>query len=111
MTAKINEGCRLPVETGLTERQREALDLLKEECAELIQAASKVTRCGPGFVPYAGTPQERPSAGAELAIEAGDVYWLLAECVEAGLLTWGEIHAAASKKREKLKVWSRHLGN
>jgi hypothetical protein len=35
--------------TDLTEQQLEALGILQEECAEVIQEASKIRRSGPNF--------------------------------------------------------------
>ncbi len=38
----------------LTEIQMEALGILQEECAEVIQAISKIRRAGPDFCPRGG---------------------------------------------------------
>ena len=79
---------------------KEILDLLKEECGELIVAASKTTRWGPDSTWNGRTNQEN------LTQEAGDVLALVGLLVEAKLLDLNELDTAREAKLEKLKKWS-----
>jgi|SRR5882672_6554960 len=62
----------IPTGTTLTDYEREALVILMEECAEVIQAASKLIRFG---------KENRPDNGISntetLSLEAGDLRYML----------------------------------
>ncbi len=83
-------------------KQQEILDILQEECGELIVAVSKVRRFGL-FNTYkdGGTQQEH------LTQEAGDVMLMIQLLVEHGVLNKEELQQASERKAEKLKVWSK----
>ena len=78
----------------------EILDLLKEECGELIVAASKATRWGLDSVWQGKSTQEN------LTQEVGDVLVLIELLVDTGVVTVSEVEAARRAKIEKLKQWS-----
>ncbi len=83
-------------------KQQEILDILQEECGELIVAVSKVRRFGL-FNTYkdGGTQQEH------LTQEAGDVMLMIQLLVEHVVLNKEELQQASERKAEKLKVWSK----
>ena len=80
----------------------EVMDILQEECAEVIQAVSKIRRFGidnhkPG----------KPKTNREhLEEELGDLYAMIDILQELDIVSWTNIEKAAEAKREKLKTWS-----
>lgn len=80
----------------------EVMDILQEECAEVIQAVSKIRRFGidnhkPG----------KPKTNREhLEEELGDLYAMINILQELDIVSWTNIERAAEAKREKLKTWS-----
>lgn len=79
---------------------KEILDLLKEECGELIVAASKTTRWGPTSTWNGRTNQEN------LTQEAGDVMCLIELLISHGVLDKEELMQAGAAKMVKLRKWS-----
>jgi NTP pyrophosphatase (non-canonical NTP hydrolase) len=79
---------------------KEILDILKEECGELVVAASKCTRWGLG-----STWQDRSNL-QNLTQEAGDVMCMIQLLIDNGVLTVPELTQASDAKKEKLKKWS-----
>lgn len=87
----------------MNEKQKEALLILQEECAEVIQAASKVFRFGTESrwpLPESGTTLE------ELQMEVGQVLAMIDILIEQCLISDTAINAARQYKKEKLKIWS-----
>jgi len=88
--------------------QTEALDILQEECGELIVILSKVKRFG---LMSENPEQPGVSARQRLIQEIGDVL-ALADLVcrhyQIGTL---EIELAKQRKFDKLKLYSKHLGD
>ena len=81
---------------------KEVMDILQEECGELITAISKVRRFGlDNEYKNGGTQREH------LTQEAGDVMLLIDLLIEHGIFSRAEVEAAKYKKSEKLKVWSK----
>jgi NTP pyrophosphatase (non-canonical NTP hydrolase) len=81
---------------------QEILDILQEECGELVVAASKVRRFGlDNSYKDGGTQREH------LTQEAGDVMLMINLLVEQGVFSKDELSAAQHRKQEKLKVWSK----
>ncbi len=78
------------------------MDILQEECGELIVAVSKVRRFGL-FNTYkdGGTQKEH------LTQEAGDVMLMIQLLVDHGVLDKNELKEASERKATKLKVWSK----
>ena len=78
----------------------EALRILQEECAEVVQAVSKVFRFGMNDI-YQGTSNK-----GRLEEEIGDLLCMVDILVERCVLSDSEINGARKAKREKLKIWS-----
>ena len=81
---------------------QEILDILQEECGELITAVSKVRRFGlDNSYKDGGTQREH------LTQEAGDVMLMIYLLVENNVFTIEELQQASNRKVEKLKIWSK----
>jgi NTP pyrophosphatase (non-canonical NTP hydrolase) len=81
---------------------QEILDILQEECGELVTSISKVRRFGlDNSYKDGGTQREH------LTQEAGDVMLMIQLLTEHGVFTVEELQAASQRKEEKLKVWSK----
>ena len=81
---------------------QDILDILQEECGELIVAASKVRRFGlDNSYKDGGTQREH------LIQEAGDVMLMVHLLVEHGVFTIEDLQEASQRKEEKLKIWSK----
>lgn len=78
----------------------EALAILQEECAETIQAASKIMRFGIDNIWNGKTPRQ------ELEEEIGDALALIEVLVNRGLISEARLQEAKERKFEKLKIWS-----
>lgn len=80
---------------------QEILDILQEECGELIVSASKVRRFGlDNSYKDGGTQRDH------LTQEAGDVMLMISLLVDRGIFTSEELEQAKQRKADKLKVWS-----
>ena len=86
----------------MNNKTNEIMDILQEECGELIVAVSKVRGFGL-FNSYkdGGTQQEH------LTQEAGDVMLMIQLLVDHGVLKEDELKAASERKASKLKLWSK----
>ena len=73
----------------------ELLTILQEECAEVIQMASKLKRFG----------QDHDTL-ERFAKELGDLQCMIDLCQEYDLVSFEEIVKYSDEKREKLKIWS-----
>jgi hypothetical protein len=75
------------------------LDMLAEECAELIQALMKFRRFGADGAPgYTGmTPRE------EIRREVGDVLCSIDRLIVSGFMSKGEAILACANKHERIK--------
>jgi NTP pyrophosphatase (non-canonical NTP hydrolase) len=81
---------------------KEVMDILQEECAEVIQAVSKISRFGlDNFKP--GKPKTNRE---HLEEELGDLYAMIEILQELDVVSWTNIELAAEAKSEKLKKWS-----
>ena len=81
---------------------KEVMDILQEECAEVIQAISKISRFG-----LDNLKPGKPKTNREhLEEELGDLYAMIEILQELDVVSWTNIELAASAKREKLKKWS-----
>ena len=79
----------------------EILDILQEECAEVIQAISKVRRFG-----IDNTYKDGGTQREHLVQELGDVTLLIELLHAHQLFTDKELHAAERRKSQKLTKWS-----
>jgi hypothetical protein len=80
----------------------EILDILQEECAEVIQNVSKCRRFGLDNVYLNGTGTQREN----LAKEIGDVLAMIELLQEHGVVSEEELQLARRNKFNKLKQWS-----
>lgn len=85
--------------------EEEIIDILQEECAELIQILSKIKRFGKDFY----HPKELKTNLECLIQEIGDVYTLI-DCIVVfyGIST-EDINKAIDIKMEKLKTWTKEI--
>lgn len=86
----------------MNNKEKEVMDILQEECAEVIQAVSKCSRfginnCKPG----------KPLTNREhLEEELGDLLAMVDIMEELGIVSGGSLEVAKRAKIEKLKKWS-----
>ena len=80
----------------------EILDILQEECAEVIQNVSKCRRFGLDSVYLNGAGTQREN----LAKEIGDVLAMIELLQEHGVVSEEELQLARRNKFNKLKQWS-----
>jgi NTP pyrophosphatase (non-canonical NTP hydrolase) len=84
------------------EKIQEVMNILQEECAEVIQAVSKINRFGAdNFKP--STPKTNR---AHLEEELGDMLAMIDILIEEGVVGHMAIITAKLAKKEKLKQWS-----
>lgn len=76
-------------------KHHELLTILMEECAEVIQAASKIIRFG-----------ETESNLKELEKELGDLQCMVDLVHEYDLISYTKLDEYAMNKREKLRTYS-----
>lgn len=81
----------------------EILDILQEECAEVIQAISKCRRFGIDNVYSKGTGTQRE----HLVQELGDVTLLIELLKAYHVYTDTELKEAQERKAQKLTQWSK----
>ena len=86
---------------NMNEKNREALIILQEECAEVIQAVSKCYRFGLDNQHKSGATQR-----ANLELEVGDMLALVDILVDQGVIDLNNLQTAKLNKVEKLKKWS-----
>ena len=81
---------------------KEVMDILQEECAEVIQAISKISRFG-----LDNLKPGKPKTNREhLEEELGDLQAMVEILQELDIVSYTNIEKAAEAKREKLKIWS-----
>ena len=89
-------------EVDMDDQTKEVMDILQEECAEVIQAISKISRFG-----LDNLKPGKPKTNREhLEEELGDLYAMIEILQELDVVSWTNIELAAEAKREKLKKWS-----
>jgi len=92
----------LQIEQKMDKRTKEVMDILQEECAEVIQAISKISRFGlNNFKP--GKPKTNKE---HLEEELGDVLAMIDILHELDVISYHNLKAATAAKKEKLKKWS-----
>ena len=79
----------------------EILDILQEECAEVIVAISKIRRFG-----IENTYKDGGTQREHLTQELGDVTLLIELLKAHGVYTDKELHRAQLRKSQKLVEWS-----
>jgi len=85
---------------------KEVMDILQEECAEVIQAVSKISRFG-----IDNQKPGNPKTNREhLEEELGDMLAMIDLLKEMGVVSENNLDAAKHAKIEKLKQWSNIYG-
>ena len=84
---------------ALHDAMQELMVLTMEECGELIQECSKSLR------------KDNYLQNKNLKDELGDVYAMIELMHEFDIVSWKEIEERVKVKREKLKKWSRLIGD
>lgn len=80
----------------------EILNILQEECAEVIQAVSKCNRFGlDNFKPGKSKTNRQ-----HLAEELGDLLAMIRLAQDNGIVSENDVFIASNAKIEKLKIWS-----
>ena len=92
---------------NMNERVQEILDILQEECAEVIVEVSKCRRFGLDSVHYKTGELHQDMLTQEL----GDVLAMIKLLVESGVVSMEALEAAGERKLEKLHTWSNIFGN
>ncbi len=90
----------------LTPAQAERLAFLAEECAEVIQAVSKIQRHG-----FYSTNPDAPEKGNnrnQLEVELGDVKAAMNLCAEGEDIYLDNVRANAMQKRKKMGRYFHH---
>ena len=87
---------------NMNNKVNEILDILQEECAEVIQAISKCRRFGMENVYLNGEGTQRE----QLVKEIGDVSMLIELLQAHQVFTEPELHQAKLNKSKKLAKWS-----
>jgi NTP pyrophosphatase (non-canonical NTP hydrolase) len=90
----------------MNERVQEILDILQEECAEVIVEVSKCRRFGIDSQHYKTNVPHREM----LEQEIGDVLAMIKLLVDNGVISADGVEAAAERKIEKLHKWSNIFG-
>jgi NTP pyrophosphatase (non-canonical NTP hydrolase) len=86
----------------MNKKEKEIMDILQEECAEVIVAISKISRFGAdNFKP--GKPKTNRE---HLAEELGDLQAMIDLCIKFNLVGSEQVSVAADNKITKLKQWS-----
>jgi NTP pyrophosphatase (non-canonical NTP hydrolase) len=86
----------------MQEKINEVMNILSEECAEVIQAVSKINRFGmDNYKP--GKPKTNRQ---HLEEELGDLMAMIDILQELEVVSYTNIEKASEAKHEKLKKWS-----
>lgn len=89
---------------NLSDHQEECLNILQEECSEVIQAASKIKRFG--LTSFHPDDPEYKTNLENLEMELGDVLALIDMCKHAGIgITDQGLDIARSRKMARLGKW------
>lgn len=83
-------------------KTQEALIILQEECAEVIQSISKCYRFG-----FDSTHKNGITQRSNLEEEIGDMLSLVDYLISHGVINRDNLEIAKANKVEKLKVWSK----
>jgi NTP pyrophosphatase (non-canonical NTP hydrolase) len=88
-------------------KETEVMDILQEECAEVIQMISKCRRFG---IDNQHLKADRPNR-EKLTEEIGDLLCMIQLAQEFGIVDADAVQAASVRKQEKLRVWSNIFKN
>lgn len=87
----------------MTPRQEEILNILQEECAEVIQMVSKCKRFG---IDQQHLKADKPNR-IKLTEEIGDLLAMINLCIEFDIVDQTQVIVAQENKFKKLKQWSK----
>jgi NTP pyrophosphatase (non-canonical NTP hydrolase) len=86
----------------MNQANNEVMDILQEECAEVIQAVSKIRRFGMDN----HKPGKPKTNRDHLAEELGDMLAMIDILIEKDIVSESQLRSAKAAKIEKLKTWS-----
>ncbi len=86
----------------MTPKEREVMNILSEECAEVIQAISKCHRFGIDNQ----KPGQDKTNRQHLEEEVGDLVAMIGILMNDETLSESKIYEASERKIDKLKQWS-----
>jgi|TARA_R110000782_G_scaffold11744_3_gene35507 NTP pyrophosphatase (non-canonical NTP hydrolase) len=86
----------------MIDKHAEVMNILQEECAEVIQAVSKCRRFGIDGVHLTSGKSNRDN----LTEEVGDLLCMIDLLIKFGLVDDNAVYLARAAKEEKLKKWS-----
>jgi NTP pyrophosphatase (non-canonical NTP hydrolase) len=86
----------------MNKKENEIMDILQEECAEVIQMVSKCRRFGIDNTHIKSGESNR----ARLTEEMGDMLCMLKLAQDFGIVDVTEVLTASLAKEEKLRKWS-----
>ena len=90
-------------EQTMDKKLSETMDILQEECAEVIQAVSKCRRFG-----LENYKPGKPKTNLEcLEDEIGDLLAMVDILLEKQIISYENLELAKQAKKDKLKVWSK----
>jgi NTP pyrophosphatase (non-canonical NTP hydrolase) len=89
----------------LSDKQKEILAISQEECAEVVQAVSKIFRFG------IDESHEGVTNRQQLTTEVGDLLCMIELMIESGMIERSEMMNASGNKRKKLQTWSNIFKN
>lgn len=86
----------------MNKKEQEILDILQEECAEVIQMVSKIRRFGldEAHLKDGRTNREK------LTEEIGDLLCMIDLSIRYDIVPDNKVYVARGAKEEKLKTWS-----
>jgi NTP pyrophosphatase (non-canonical NTP hydrolase) len=84
----------------LNERQKEIMSITQEECAEVVQAISKIFRFGLDETYEGRTNRER------LEMELGDLQCMITLLKQYNIVNESSVFKAELAKRSRLEKWS-----
>ena len=87
---------------NMDSQTKEVMDILQEECAEVIQAVSKISRFGLDNV----KPGKPKTNREHLEEELGDMIAMICILEKMGVVNQDALEIATRAKIEKLKKWS-----
>jgi NTP pyrophosphatase (non-canonical NTP hydrolase) len=86
----------------MNKKENEIMDILQEECAEVIQAVSKVRRFGIDNC----KPGKSLTNREHLEEELGDLLAMVDIMLDQDIIAWGNLEVAKKAKIKKLRKWS-----
>lgn len=100
--AAMNDSVPTLTDVVIKEDSNEVMDILQEECAEVVQAVSKIRRFGIDNA----KPGKDQTNREHLEEEIGDLLAMVDILLINNIVNWGNLHRAKRAKIEKLKKWS-----